>query len=233
MNNKKVLIIAAHPDDEVLGCGGTIRRLIENNCKVYVLFLSEGVSARSKPGEIKDWTNDILAREAMAVKASEFLGYSIIGFMKGPNLRMNTISILDLVKYVQNFITDIKPEIVFTHHPGDLNTDHQICFNAVFTACRPINQEFLEAIYTFEVPSSTEWSSHVNLPIFLPNYFVDIDGAIESKLNALKFYDFEMRSFPHPRSFENIRALAQIRGAEIGFNYAEAFMLIRAKLSGG
>lgn len=230
MINKKVLIIAAHPDDEILGCGGTIAKLIKNNCKVDVLFLSEGVSARAKLGETRKWDDEILAREAMAMAAAKYLGFSIIGFMRNPNLRMDLMSILDITKSVQNILIDNKPDIVFTHHYGDLNTDHQICFNAVITACRPSGIDFIESIFSFEVPSSTEWSSSVNLPSFRPNFFVNIDSEIESKLGALNFYDFEMREFPHPRSKENIKALSQIRGSEIGFKYAEAFMLIRGGL---
>jgi LmbE family N-acetylglucosaminyl deacetylase len=230
MINKKVLIIAAHPDDEILGCGGTIAKLIKNNCKVGVLFLSEGVSARSKLGETRKWDEEILARESMAMAAAKYLGFSIIGFMRNPNLRMDTLSLLDITKSVQNILIDNKPNIIFTHHSGDLNTDHQICFNAVITACRPSGIDFIESIFSFEVPSSTEWSSSVNLPSFRPNYFVDIDSEIESKLSALTFYDFEMREFPHPRSKENIKALSQIRGSEIGFKFAEAFMLIRGGL---
>jgi len=230
MINKKVLIIAAHPDDEILGCGGTIAKLIKNNCKVDVLFLSEGVSSRSKLGETREWTDEIIAREAMAIAASKYLGFSIIGFMRNPNLRMDLLSILDITKSVQSILIENKPDIIFTHHYGDLNTDHQICFNAVITACRPSGIDFIESIFSFEVPSSTEWSSSVNLPSFRPNYFVNIDSEIESKLGALNCYNFEMRKFPHPRSKENIKALSQIRGSEIGFEFAEAFMLIRGGL---
>jgi LmbE family N-acetylglucosaminyl deacetylase len=230
MINKKVLIIAAHPDDEILGCGGTIAKLIKNNCKVDVLFLSEGVSARAKLGETRKWDDEILAREAMAMAAAKYLGFSVIGFMRNPNLRMDLLSILDITKSVQNILIENKPDIIFTHHYGDLNTDHQICFNAVITACRPSGIDFIESIFSFEVPSSTEWSSSVNLPSFRPNYFVNIDSEIESKLGALNYYDFEMRKFPHPRSKENIKALSQIRGSEIGFEFAEAFMLIRGGL---
>jgi LmbE family N-acetylglucosaminyl deacetylase len=163
----------------------------------------------------------------MAMAAARYLGFSIIGFMRNPNLRMDTLGMLDITKSVQNILIDNKPDVIFTHHYGDLNTDHQICFNAVITACRPSGIDFIESIFSFEVPSSTEWSSSVNLPSFSPNYFVDIESEIESKLSALTFYDFEMREFPHPRSKENIKALSQIRGSEIGFKFAEAFMLIR------
>ena len=230
MINKKILIIAAHPDDEILGCGGTIAKLIKNNCKVDVLFLSEGVSSRSKLGETRKWDDEILARESMATAAAKYLGFSIIGFMRNPNLRMDTLSMLDITKSVQKILIDNKPDIIFTHHYGDLNTDHQICFNAVITACRPSGIDFIESIFSFEVPSSTEWSSSINLPSFRPNYFIEIDSEIESKLGALSFYNFEMREFPHPRSKENIKALSQLRGSEIGFKFAEAFMLIRGGL---
>ena len=230
MINKKILIIAAHPDDEILGCGGTIAKLIKNNCKVDVLFLSEGVSSRSKLGETRRWDDEILARESMATAAAKYLGFSIIGFMRNPNLRMDMLSLLDITKSVQNILIDNKPDVIFTHHSGDLNTDHQICFNAVITACRPSGIDFIESIFSFEVPSSTEWSSSINLPSFRPNYFIEIDSEIESKLGALSFYNFEMREFPHPRSKENIKALSQLRGSEIGFKFAEAFMLIRGGL---
>lgn len=230
MINKKVLIIAAHPDDEILGCGGTIAKLIKNNCKVDVLFLSEGVSSRFKLGETRNWDDEILARESMATAAAKFLGFSIIGFMRNPNLRMDMLSLLDITKSVQKILIDNKPDVIFTHHSGDLNTDHQICFNAVITACRPSGIDFIESIFSFEVPSSTEWSSSVNLPSFRPNYFIEINSEIESKFGALNFYNFEMREFPHPRSKENIKALAQLRGSEIGFKFAEAFMLIRGGL---
>ena len=227
MINKNILIVAAHPDDEILGCGGTIAKLIKNNCKVDVLFLSEGVSARSKLGEVRKWDNEITARESMAQSAAKYLGFSIIEFMRYPNLRMDTLSILDISKSIQEIIDKKKPNIVFTHHYGDLNTDHQICFNAVVTACRPSGINFIESIFSFEVSSSTEWSSSINLPSFQPNYYVDITNEIDSKFEALNFYNFEMRDFPHPRSKENIKALTQIRGSEIGFKFAEAFMLIR------
>lgn len=193
-------------------------------------FFSEGVSARSKLGETRKWDAEILARESMAMAAAKYLGFSIIGFMRHPNLRMDTLSMLDITKSVQKILIDNKPDIIFTHHYGDLNTDHQICFNAVITACRPSGIDFIESIFSFEVPSSTEWSSSVNLPSFRPNYFVDIDSEIESKLSTINFYNFEMRKFPHPRSKENIKALSQIRGSEIGFKFAEAFMLIRGGL---
>jgi len=147
--------------------------------------------------------------------------------MRYPNLRMDTLSILDISKSIQEIIDKKKPNIVFTHHYGDLNTDHQICFNAVVTACRPSGIDFIESIFSFEVSSSTEWSSSINLPSFQPNYYIDITNEIDSKFEALNFYNFEMRDFPHPRSKENIKALAQIRGSEIGFKFAEAFMLIR------
>jgi len=228
MENKTILIIAAHPDDELLGCGGSIIKWIKNDFLVKVVYLSEGVTARSSLNEIKNWDKDIQDREAMAKKYTKASGIEIIKFMKKPNLKTRELSMLDIVKEMASLIMEVNPSEIYTHFPGDLNSDHQVCFEAVITACRPFTGIKVNSIYSFEVPSSTSWSSGLNLPAFKPNHYVEIDEQVDQKIEMLSFYEHEMRRFPHPRSSENIRALAQIRGSEIGSNYAEAFMLVRS-----
>lgn len=227
-NHKTVLVVAAHPDDEVLGCGGTIAGHARTGDKVCVLFLSEGVSSRSIPGEEHNWSRAIEAREAMAIAASTVLQFTIAGFLRHPNLRMRDQPVLDLVKQIDAVIREVRPDVIYTHHPGDMNSDHGIAFEATLTACRPRNDLSVKQLYAFETPSSTEWASPLNAPPFLPNYFVDIKSTMDAKLAAARCYDFEMRDFPHPRSAANIRALAQIRAAQVGLELAEAFALVRA-----
>jgi LmbE family N-acetylglucosaminyl deacetylase len=225
---KTILIIAAHPDDELLGCGGSIIKWVGNKSLVKVIYLSEGVTARKSLTENKNWETEILAREAMAEKYAIASGIEIIKFMRKPNLKTRELSMLEIVKEIAGLITKIEPTEIYTHFPGDLNSDHRICFEAVVTACRPFMGIKVKSIYSFEVPSSTTWSSGLNQPVFKPNHYIEIDEQIEEKLNMLNFYEYEMRNFPHPRSAENIKALAQIRGSDIGSKYAEAFMLVRS-----
>jgi len=229
MENKRILIVAAHPDDEFLGCGGTILKLSKNNCEIKVLFVSEGVSARfdKNTAELK---SQIVQREEMARSVALEAKFTIIDFLRKPNLRMQNISMLDLVKKINNLINEFQPNVVYTHHPGDLNSDHRICYEAVITACRPFSTSFIESIFTFEVPSSTDWAPPIGFQKFQPNYFVNIESEIEEKIKILDLYNFEMRSFPHPRSKEMINSLARVRGASVGFSSAEAFTLIRSGL---
>jgi LmbE family N-acetylglucosaminyl deacetylase len=164
----------------------------------------------------------------MAVNAANEAKFKIVGFLRKPNLRMQEISTLDLVKEINNVIDKVKPQVIFTHHPGDLNSDHRICYEAVVTACRPFSTNLIEHIYAFEVPSSSEWAPSLGFPSFEPNYYVNIQDEITEKLRLLQFYEYEMREFPHPRSSEMIKSLAQVRGAAVGFSYAEAFSLVRS-----
>jgi LmbE family N-acetylglucosaminyl deacetylase len=227
-NNKTILIIAAHPDDELLGCGGSILKWNQSNFNVKVLYLSEGVSARSSINEQKDWNKEINDREIMAKAYAAAANLEIVGFMRKPNLRTKEIPMLDLVKEISNYIKKIKPNEIYTHFPGDMNSDHRVCFEAVLTACRPFSENHVEKLYSFEIPSSTNWSSSLDLPTFKPNHFIDIDSTITKKIEMLNYYKYEMREFPHPRSNENIKALAQIRGSDCGIKFAEGFMLIRS-----
>jgi|APSaa5957512535_1039671.scaffolds.fasta_scaffold27375_3 N-acetylglucosamine malate deacetylase 1 len=219
--NKKVLIVAAHPDDEVLGCGGTIAKHAECGDKVYVIFMTNGVDSRYNVS-----SKDINQRHQSAEKASKTLGVLSIKLFDFPDNKMDSIPLLDIVQSIEVEIDKFRPEIIYTHHIGDLNIDHQITHNAVMTACRPQPEFCVKEVYTFEVPSSTEWQAPQHLP-FMPNMFVDISKQIEIKNIALAFYSDEMRPPPHSRSIKNILRINAYRGNSMGVDYAEAFMVNR------
>jgi len=221
--NKKILVVAAHPDDEVLGCGGTIARYVREGYDAYVVFMTDGVSSR-KETSIQ---NEIKNREKSAILASQILGIELVEILDFPDNGMDTVPILDIVQKLEDIIAKVEPSIVFTHHWGDLNIDHRITCQSVLTACRPYPAQVVKEIYSFEIPSSTEWSSPSVENNFSPNYFVDIGETIDLKISALRAYDQEMHDFPHSRSIENIEHLAKWRGASIGVLSAECFSIIR------
>ena len=226
----KVLIISAHPDDEVLGCGGTIAYHVAKGDTVKVLYLSEGVTSRSEIGKIYDWTKEIEERETFARAAANILGFEILDFFRYPNLRMRDMSMLDIVKRIDQEIRKYSPNWIYTNHAGDMNSDHAVTFEATLTACRPRFNLSVNSIFTYEVPSSTEWGSPLLGPSYIPNRFIGIKNFMQKKLDSLSAYAYEMRSFPHPRSNEAIEALAKYRGSSCGVPYAEAFMIVREVL---
>jgi LmbE family N-acetylglucosaminyl deacetylase len=222
--SKKILVVAAHPDDEVLGCSGTMARHASEGDEVYVVFMSDGVSSRTSIE-----SNEVEARKQAAKDASNILGIvqppRFLGF---PDNRMDTVALLDIVQTLEQVINEIEPEVVYTHHSGDLNIDHKITHQAVMTACRPQPGFCVREIYSFEVLSSTEWNSPVkSINTFTPNVFIDLTGIWGQKIKALDCYKDELRDYPHARSYKNIEALAVFRGASVGLQYAEAFQLER------
>lgn len=217
----KVLVVAAHPDDEVLGCGGTIAWHIANGDQVSVAFMTEGVASRVMVNDV-----DGEQRAGAAANAMEMLGVNDVRQFDFPDNKMDSVSLLDVVQIVEKVIQDITPSIIYTHFAHDLNVDHRITHSAVMTACRPQSCSSVKKILSFEVLSSTEWSS-VSQPAFLPQYIVDISSYWNKKLQALRCYHEEMRPFPHSRSYECIEALATLRGATQGMKKAEAFFVER------
>lgn len=217
-----VLVAAAHADDETLGCGGTIARHVAEGDTVYAVFMADGVSSRFDTEQIEQ-----VKRNAAAEKAREILGIRENFYLGLPDNRMDSIPLINVVQKLESIIDTLKPNIIYTHHHGDLNVDHRITHQAVMTACRPMPGGSVCEIYTFEVLSSTEWGTPMVDP-FLPNHYVNIDDHLHDKLLALKAYDIEMRAAPHSRSIEHIKWLAYHRGQCVGFQAAEAFMLIRA-----
>jgi len=217
--NDIVLIVAAHPDDEVLGCGVTINKYTKMGNKVYVIYMSDGVTSRNEDSNIE-------MRNSAAFSSCQILGAETPKFLCLPDNKMDTIPFLDIVQSLEKLIDTINPSIVFTHHSGDLNIDHRLTHDAVLTACRPTPDSFVREIYSFEVLSSTEWGVF-NHNFFIPTKFVDIVDTFDQKMQALHSYNEEMREFPHSRSFESVRSLAIIRGSSVGIELAECFQTIR------
>lgn len=222
----KILVVAAHPDDEVLGAGATMARHVAKGDSVAVLILGEGVTSRY------DQRNQAPASKLNALKmqsrkALEALGISKVYFSDFPDNRFDSCDLLDLVKAVEKVKREIRPEIIYTHHRGDLNIDHRLAFEAVITATRPIKSETVKKILSFEVLSSTEWNFSCSSQSFVPNVFVDVSKFLAKKLKAFKIYRSEVRSSYHPRSLEGIRTLSRWRGLQVGTQAAETFVLVR------
>jgi LmbE family N-acetylglucosaminyl deacetylase len=218
----RILAVVAHPDDEIIGLGGTLAKHSAAGDDVHVLILAQG--ATSRVGARRDEVESLIR---CAQDAATVLGITPPLFGDCPDNRMDGLDLLDVVKTVEAVVSDVSPDIVFTHHGGDLNVDHRRTHEAVLTACRPLPSATSSTILTFETLSSTEWQSTEQYPGFSPNYFVDISAHLEIKNRALDCYAGEMRTFPHPRSIDAITHLARLRGATAGVAAAEAFQLVR------
>jgi len=222
-----VLVVAAHPDDEILGCGGTMTRLVREGHEVRIAILAEGMSSRYAHREDAD-QQQLQHLHARARQAADKVGAKELVLCKLPDNRLDTVPLLDVVKTVEDLVARFRPGIIYTHHPGDLNVDHGVVHRAVLTATRPMSGQCVRDVYAFEVPSSTEWAFQRIEPPFRPNVFVDIADSLETKIAALGCYDTEARKFPHPRSPEALRAIATRWGSVVGLQAAEAFELIRS-----
>lgn len=225
------MVIVAHPDDEILGVGATVKKHAQNNDEVIGLILGEGQTSRY---QVREQAPKEIIEELHqnTIKAAKEVGYKQIYFTDLPDNRFDHLDLLDIVKRIEYFIKKEEPNIIYTHHGGDLNIDHQLTHQAVITATRPISSSFqkigggVKEIYAFETLSSTEWEfSYQNA--FLPNIFIDVTETFDSKLKAMNYYKSELCFFPHPRSLEGLRVSAQKWGCVIGKEYAEAFMNIR------
>jgi N-acetylglucosamine malate deacetylase 1 len=224
---QNVLVVAAHPDDEILGCGGTIAKHVKNGDIVNVVILVEGVTSRDKNRDISNRNEELSRLGDIAKKANGFLGVDSLNLHDFPDNRLDSLDRLDLIKKVEEFIKKFNPQIVYTHHCGDVNIDHRRIHEAVVTACRPIPNHCVKRLLFFEVASSTEWQTSYFVSSFVPNYFVDISNFLDLKLKALEIYKCEMRDYPHARSIEALKYLAKWRGVSVGVKAAEAFILGR------
>jgi LmbE family N-acetylglucosaminyl deacetylase len=222
-----VLVVAAHPDDEILGCGGTMTRLVREGHEVRIAILAEGISSRYAHREDAD-QQQLQHLHARARQAADKVGVKELVLCKLPDNRLDTVPLLDVVKTVEDLVARFRPEIIYTHHPGDLNVDHGVVHRAVLTATRPMSGQCVRDVFAFEVPSSTEWAFQRIEPPFRPNVFVDIADSLETKIAALGCYETEARKFPHPRPPEALRAIATRWGSVVGLQAAEAFELIRS-----
>lgn len=225
---KKILIVAAHPDDEILGCGGLIHKSIQDGSNIRVVFLAEGTTSRfdhnnSEKDEIIE--REIIYRENCAKEALSSIGLSItnIYFSRRKCCQLDTYPRLDLTKNIEFHINDFSPTCLITHFAKDTNIDHRICYEAVLPAIRPINKNSPNLVLSFEIISSTELNYAEQ---FKPNYFFNISSSIEMKIKACLKYDKEIGSSNNTRSLDLIKALALYRGAQAGYKYAEGFKLI-------
>jgi LmbE family N-acetylglucosaminyl deacetylase len=222
-----VLVVAAHPDDEILGCGATVHQHVEAGDVVNVIIACEGATSRHdgpQPNTKKARTEVARLREA-ANAAAKVLGTEKPRFFGLPDNRLDEMALLDVVRLVEREVSDLKPTIVYTHHGRDLNVDHRKVNQAVLTACRPLPGFPVREIYAFETLSSTEWGLG---PPFTPTRFMPVtEQSLAAKVAALNCYQTEMRAFPHSRSYEAVRSLATVRGAQAGLHAAEAFEVLR------
>lgn len=218
-NIKKVLVVVAHPDDEVLGCGGTILKHVAKGDKASILILGDGETSRDEAIDVKKRKNQAI-KAAKLMKADLFLE-------KLPDNKFDSLPLLEIIKIIEKHLKRIKPEIIYTHNFSDLNIDHRIVFESVITACRPLPGFSVKKIFSFEVLSSTEWQASVKKNRFSPTFYNDISPYIDEKVKILQVYKKELRKYPHPRSIEGVKTLAKYRGMESGYKYAEAFQTIR------
>ncbi len=218
MSSKKVLVIVPHPDDEVLGCGGTIKKHTSQGDEV---FLCIGTKAYTP-----EWSEEFLKERPNEIeRANKILGITKTYFLDFPTVKVDTIPQKEINDAILKVVKEVRPEILYIPHGGDLNKDHRIFFECALVVGRPLPGSSIREMYSYEALSETEWGSV--LTHFVPNYYVDISKEIEAKKDAMAAYKSEIREFPHPRSLQAIEALATKRGSEAGMERAEAFMIIR------
>jgi len=219
MKDKKILIVAAHPDDEVLGCGGTISKLRDKNT-IKVIFMTNGTSSR------RGGKKEAYKRNKACLNLFNSLSLPKPINFNFPDNKMDTVPLLKIVKKIEEKIEKFKPDVILTHYESCLNIDHRITFNAVITACRPLKNSSVKKILSFEIPSSTDWALFKGKS-FQPNYFIDITKHLNNKINMIKFYKDELKQYPHSRSIKALKSLASFRGISCGVKFAEGFYLNR------
>ena len=230
LKNKRVMLVVAHPDDELLGLGASMHKWIkEGHINTHVIILGEGITSRSDTRDPSKWDSELSIHRKNIKSAQAAIGYHSVSIYDLPDNRFDTIALLDIIKIIEKEKAAFNPDVIFTHHGGDVNIDHQRSFEAVITAVRPMEQERVKTIITFETPSGTEWRAASDPRYFLPNLFVSVsEEDIEAKIKGMESYEFEKRNYPHPRSPEALKIQAQRWGIAVGKQYVEAFQLIRS-----
>jgi LmbE family N-acetylglucosaminyl deacetylase len=218
--DRKLLFVAPHPDDEVLGCGGTIRKLTIQNNEVWILIMSRGKKGMYSEERIRNVRNEALkAHKILGVKETRFLDFS------APELDL--VSISELSQAISKVVNELSPDTVFLPHRGDIHHDHKAVFHAGLVATRPVTGSSIKKIFSYETMSETEWAAPFGDEAFIPDYFMNISDQFATKLEAIKCFKSQLRDFPSSRSLKAIEALANMRGSTVGFTHAEAFMTIR------
>ena len=223
----RVLVVAAHPDDEVYGVGGTLVRHKEAGDETFVCIVTEGCSQQYRDLGKKRLAEITRQKKEEAKEAAKILGVKEVFFSDLPDMKLDTIAHAELNGAIESCIKEIKPDILYTHHWGDVNKDHKLVFESTMVAARPGISWQIKRVLLYETPSSTEWNAPLPETTFLPNVYVDISSTLEIKLSAMKAYKSELRPFPHPRSIEAVKIYSGKNGLVVARSAAEAFRLIR------
>ncbi|MES2762451.1 MAG: PIG-L family deacetylase [Bacteroidota bacterium] len=228
-NNKKIMIVVAHPDDELLGLGATMNKIIsESNVITHLVILGEGITSRSDNRDKSLWEKELEIHRNNIYAAQKCIGYHSVSIHQIADNRFDSVNLLDIIKIVEKEKEKFQPDVIFTHHGGDLNIDHQRTFEAVITCTRPMENEKVKTIITFETPSGTEWRASTDPKHFIPNLFFEVsEDNLDAKIKGMENYEFEKRKYPHPRSPEALKIQAQRWGISVGKPFAEAFVLVR------
>ena len=223
---KKVLVIAAHPDDEILGMGGTIAKRVSKGDEVALLIVTDGSTAqyRNNP-KLKEIIEN---KKRETENAANIVGISRIYYGDLPDMKLDVTPHTEVNRVIEDVIDDFKPMVVYTHFDGDINKDHQCVYQSTMVACRPVSGQIVKEVYSYSVPSSTEWSAQNVKNIFTPNVFVDINGEwAHKKYAAMEAYHTELREYPHPRSIQTLKIFDKAVGLQVGLECAESFVLHR------
>lgn len=224
MATMSILCVVAHPDDEVLGVGGTLARHAVDGEDVHICILSDGVTSRYDDTETAD--DEIEQRRQRAQQAAQTLG-ATVSLYSFPDNSFDTVPLLDIVQTIESEITDHDPDVVYTHHYGDLNIDHKLACRATITATRPLADSGVGRVLAFETLSASEWSVPRPDNAFQPTSFVNISDSLDTKIDALSVYERELREPPHPRTVDTVKKNAEVWGSKAGVQAAEPFELLR------
>lgn len=227
LHKEKILVIAAHPDDEVLGLGGTIAKYTSAGAEVYLLIVTDGSSSQYRSNER---LADILReKEKETADCADLLGIKCVKYGNLPDMKLDIVPHVEINQVIESAIDQFQPTVVFTHFYGDVNKDHRMVYESTLVACRPTHQQCVKRLFLYSVPSSTEWNAQINHTAFHPNWYEDISGEYaERKYKAMACYHTELRDYPHPRSVDYLRAADIAEGNRVGLLSAESFVLLRA-----
>lgn len=215
MTGRRVLVIAAHPDDEVLGCGGTVALHVRHGDRVQSVLAADGESLRYGPGGVGQSTHIERARQILGVERVHTLGFQ--------DQRLDTVTLTEVISGLERVIREFQPHVVYTQWGGDVNKDHQLLFEAQLVATRP-TEVGIEAVLAFDTASSTEWAFPRS---FIPDTWVDVSESLETKIRAFAAYESEQRPYPHPRSLRALEQKARAWGNQVCLDAAEVFMTVR------
>lgn len=221
----KILVIAAHPDDEIYGMGGTMAKLSAEGHEVHVLIVTDGCTAQYRNRE--DLEEIVYKKRAEAVAANTLLGVKNVHFGTFPDMKLDTVPHIEVNQLIEQIIDEVQPEAVYTHFYGDVNLDHQMVYRSTLVAVRPVPGQCVRELYCYSVPSSTEWSPQLEHTAFCPNVMVDISAFSMRKEEALRAYQTELREYPHPRSPQYVREMDRACGLQWGMGDSETFLLLR------